>query len=158
VARRQNAWKCVYNLKGPSGSWLGDPTWPSAESALLKGGEAAMWGEGINKDNFDAFVWRAATAAAERLWATEQSLGCPDTVCPGITGQRPAAYWLHDNPARLADQLCRMSSRGIRTGPIDPGFCPSDADTGTPTIEDELQRLEAENAALRVQLRRAQPL
>ena len=28
-----------------------------------------MWGEGINKRNFDAYVWHGAAAIAERLWS-----------------------------------------------------------------------------------------
>ena len=42
---------------------------------------------------------------------------------------------------------------GVKTGPIAPGFCPSDK--GTTQLEVELrQRLEAENAELRVELAR----
>ena len=51
----------------------------------MPGVETAIWGECINQDNFGAFVWRAATAAAERLWTTEVALGCPEALCPGIT-------------------------------------------------------------------------
>ena len=48
-----------------------------------------------------------------------------------------------------------MSQRGIRTGPIDPGFCPSDALDANDQITKaaaERFRLEAEVAALRVEL------
>eukprot|EP00041_Stephanoeca_diplocostata_P026639 m.721451 g.721451 ORF g.721451 m.721451 type:complete len:151 (+) comp23013_c0_seq15:1935-2387(+) len=54
----QDGWTHIYSLNGPSGSWLANPAWSPAEAALLLGGETAMWGEGINHDNFDAFVWR----------------------------------------------------------------------------------------------------
>ena len=63
----QNAWTCVYNFnvhltpgghhKGEpasSGSWFVPPGASDAERALMLGGETAMWGEGINEDNFDA--------------------------------------------------------------------------------------------------------
>jgi hypothetical protein len=125
-----------------------------------------MWGEGINKDNFDAFVWREASAAAERLWTTEIVLGCPEQICTGITAAAAAAgvklptvsYWLTDgaNPNRLDDQLCRMSRMGIRTGPIAPGFCPSDKDPAVQSATsfelEQRHHLEAELGRLRVQL------
>ena len=121
-----------------------------------------MWGEGINKDNFDAFVWRAATAAAERLWTTEIALGCPETICPGVTAAAAAkgetlpkiSHWLTEgsNANRLDDQLCRMSRLGIRTGPIAPGFCPSDEDSATLFELEYRYRLEGQLAQLRVQL------
>ena len=154
------------------------PNASRAAHAAMLGGETAMWGEGINKDNFDAFVWRAATAAAECLWTTELALGCPEAVCPGIgaaaaaaaaaagaavpvaVAPRAVSYWLSDgaNAERLDDQLCRMSRMGIRTGPIAPGFCPSDEDaptaTATATEVGLRQRLEAEVARLRLELAR----
>jgi hexosaminidase len=137
----QNAWETVYNLdRGPNGSWLVDPSWGASERALFLGGETAMWGEGVNEDNWEAFVWRGAAAAAERLWATEQSLGCPPQLCPGITGaRRGQSYWMASDRStqfisvgdtRLSDQLCRMSRLGLKPGPIAPGFCPSDVGSG----------------------------
>jgi len=150
----QNAWTYIYTFNGPNGSWIEDPAWSAEQRSLFLGGETAMWGEGINADNFDAYVWRGAAAAAERLWATEESLGCPADVCPGIRNARPGpSQWLkpgsHGAP-RLGDQLCRMSRMGVRPGPIGPGFCPSDA--GQPAGVEVRQRLEAENAALRLRL------
>lgn len=149
---------CPLLQNGPNGSWLGNPAWSPAEKALFLGGETAMWGEGINEDNFDAFVWRGAAAAAERLWSTEESLGCPESACPGITGARKRSYWLHEGDPRFADQLCRMSQQGIKTGPIAPGFCPSDATSGNTDrllrLEQEAQALARENGRLRAQLAR----
>jgi hypothetical protein len=43
--------------------------WGPAQEALLEGGETAMWGEGINKDNAAQYIWRGAAAVAERLWS-----------------------------------------------------------------------------------------
>ena len=125
-----------------------------------------MWGEGINADNFEQFVWRGAAATAERLWATEESLGCPPDACPGISGARPGkSHWMRTGtglslPAgRLADQLCRMSREGLKPGPIAPSFCPSDAGNGAGTAVEAVnearearRRLESENAALKAQL------
>ena len=45
----QNAWQCIYNFKGPNGSWIMDPKWSQAQKDLFHGGETAMWGEGINQ-------------------------------------------------------------------------------------------------------------
>ena len=130
----------------------------------MLGGETAMWGEGINKDNFDAFVWREAAAAGERLWTTEMALGCPEQICTGITAAAAAAgvalpqgsLWLSSVPDRLDDQLCRMSRMGIRTGPIAPGFCPSDKDPAidgaTRSELEQRHHLEAQVAELRVEL------
>lgn len=153
----QNAWTYIYSFTGVNGSWLEDPTWSAEQRALFLGGETAIWSEGINVDNFDAYVWRGASAAAERLWATEQSLGCPAETCPGIRNLRPGpSQWLqpgsHGAP-RLGDQLCRMSRMGVRTGPIGPGFCPSDGAGAAATEEVEVrQRLAAENAALKLRV------
>ena len=135
-------------------------------SVHMLGGETAMWGEGINKDNFDAFVWREAAAAAERLWTTEMVLGCPEQICTGINAAAtaagvklpPVSRWLTsgDNPNRLDDQLCRMSRMGVRTGPIAPGFCPSDKDQSVQAATnfelEQRHRLEAQLGELRVQL------
>lgn len=132
----------------------------------MLGGECAMWGEGINKDNFDAFVWREAAAASERLWTTEMTLGCPEQICTGIAAAAAAAgvqlpqvsHWLTEgaNSNRLDDQLCRMSRMGIRTGPIAPGFCPSDKDQaveGATSFElEQRHRLEEQVGELRAQL------
>jgi hypothetical protein len=190
----QNAWKAIYGFSGANGSWLSNQSWSAAEDSLFLGGETAMWGEGINVDNFDAFVWRGTAAASERLWASEERVGCPATApaadaayqqrggpatgrrtaallgastatCPGIKrgagaggglGGGPPSFWLLNpnngyGPQRLVDQLCRMSQSGIPTGPIGPGFCPSDvaaaaAPTAAPT---SASRLAIENEALR---------
>ena len=44
-----------------------------------------------------------------------------------------------------------MSRAGIKTGPLRPGFCPSDS-AETPNLVEIRQRLEEENAALKVRL------
>ena len=99
-------------------------------------------------------VWRGASAAAERLWASEESLGCPADVCTGIDPSkvRPGpSHWLGHGDPRFADQLCRMSMMGIKTGPTAPGFCPSDA--GESSEAEVRHRLEEQVAALRLELR-----
>ena len=101
----------------------------------MKGGETCMWGEGINKDNIGAYVWRGTVAAAERLWS-------PRSLTPA-----------HDAAAgRLGEHLCRLSLLGIKTGPISPSFCPSDslapaAAAGSAAAE-ALAALNAEGSSL----------
>ena len=68
-----------------------------------------MWGEGINAGNSPAFVWRGTSAVAERLWS-------PYNATPS-----------HDLAVnRLVEHVCRLQLLGIRAGPIEPSFCPSD--------------------------------
>ena len=141
------SWQCRYAFSGVNKTtWLEDQTWSAEERALFLGGESAMWGEGVNGDNFDGFVWRGATAVAERLWATEENLSCPPSLCPGIKNSRVPSYWLEVESPRFGDQLCRMSQRGIKTGPVGPGFCPSDA------FDNAQGALRAENEALKQEL------
>lgn len=100
----QDGWGCTYDQT------LDDPTWTPQQRALLLGGETAMWGEGINADNADAYIWRGAAAAAERLWS-------PLALTPS-----------HGLAAgRFAEHLCRLQTLGVKAGPIAPGFCPADA-------------------------------
>ena len=120
----QDGWTCAYDTEPQL------PSWTPAQAALLKGGEAAMWGEGINKDNIDAYVWRGAAAIAERLWS-------------------PAASTLSHGAAagRLAEHLCRLANLGVRAGPIGPNFCAADAAQPSPsTTKTTAQRTLAEEA------------
>ena len=125
----QNAWKCIYNVD-PGSVTAG---LPSYQAELLIGGEVAMWGEGINQDNFDAFVWRAASAAAERLWSRLDLTPTADA----------------STLARLASFACRLSKRGIKVGPVGPGFCPSDADEVSRVVAMEVEPL---NRSERIEL------
>lgn len=34
----------------------------------MLGGEACMWSESADRNNFDSFVWPRTSAVAERLW------------------------------------------------------------------------------------------
>jgi hypothetical protein len=99
----QDGWACTYDQT------LEDPTWTPLQKTFLWGGETALWGEGVNKDNQDAYLWRGASAAAERLWSP-LSLTPNHTVASG----------------RFTEQLCRLHELGVHAGPIGPGFCPAD--------------------------------
>jgi len=98
-----NSWECRYTVEPTSNV-------TKEHLDLLLGGESAMWGEGINKDNFDAYVWHGAAAVGERLWS-------PAATTQSISAMQP----------RLASQMCRMTQENFRVGPIFPGFCPADA-------------------------------
>lgn len=99
-----NSWRCRYSVEPTS-----NVTRLPENLPLLLGGEGAMWAEGINKLNFDAYVWHGAAAIAERLWSPANRTARVDAAEP-----------------RLAEHMCRMSMRGFSPGPVFPGFCPSD--------------------------------
>ena len=105
-AYHANQWECAYDVT------LYDKSWTDLQRSYLLGGEAAMWGEGINAGNADAYIWRGTAAVAERLWSDLQS-----TPSHARASQR------------LAEHLCRLWQLGVRAGPIGPNFC-TGADTG----------------------------
>ncbi len=100
----QEGWTCTYDQT------LYDGNWTDLERSYLVGGETAMWGEGINAANADAYIWRGAAAAAERMWS-------PLALTPNHTLAT----------GRFVEHLCRLWMLGVRAGPIGPNFCPADA-------------------------------
>jgi hypothetical protein len=116
----QDSWGCTYDVD------FDDVGVTPAQRALLKGGETAMWGEGINAYNQDAFVWRGTSAAAERLWSLS-------ALTPAHAAAAP----------RLVEHLCRLETLGVRAGPIQPGFCPQDV-----VMPSATAAVQAVNAAL----------
>ena len=101
-----NSWICRYNVE-PTSNVTSQPEL----RPLLLGGEGAMWAEGINHNNFDAYVWHGAAAIAERLGSTTAPASENASV-----------------QQRLAEQMCRMAMKGFRPGPVLPGFCPADVE------------------------------
>ena len=99
----QMTWQCMY-AEEPS-----DQIDRTQEDSML-GGMAAMWGEGVNHNDFDARVWAKAAAVAERLWSSY--------IIHNMTGAT----------SRLDRHICRLNLLGINAGPIKPGFCLSDLD------------------------------
>ena len=122
----QNDWWDSYDVE-PTLPW-----WTPAQLAFLQGGETAMWGEGINKDNLDAFVWRATAAVAERLWSPVSNATASHSVAQ----------------ARFAEHVCRLSMLGVRTGPLAAGWCPSDARAPSSAADGEAAAAAAEALAL----------
>ncbi len=107
----QEDWTCAYNVNPYF------DTWTPAQVALLRGGETAMWGEGINQWNGDAFMFRTTTAVAERLWSQYG----PQTINNEAANDR------------LVEALCRIEMLGVRAGPIQPSFCPGDVASSAST-------------------------
>lgn len=97
----QETWRCMYGVEPLEGL-------NSTQAALVMGGEAAMWGEGVNHFSFETRVWPKASAVAERLWS---AMGMNDAEAA-----KP----------RLMGHVCRLNHFGIRASPIGPGFCITD--------------------------------
>ena len=100
-----NSWEARYTVE-PTSNLTRKPEY----LPLLLGGEGAMWGEGINQNNFDAYVWHGMAAIGERLWS-------PAALTQSVTAAQ----------GRLAQHVCRLEWAGFRPGPVMPGFCPPDA-------------------------------
>jgi hexosaminidase len=79
-----------------------------AQQAKVLGGEACMWGEGVNALDFDALAVTKAAAVAERLWVP-QGEGTVD-----------------DAQERLEEHVCRLNMRGVAAEAVAQNFCLSD--------------------------------
>jgi hexosaminidase len=76
------------------------------QKSLVIGGHASMWGERVDSTNFMQRVWPRASAAAERLWNSNQTAAAEETF-----------------QTRLAIFRCHMVARGIPASPVLPGMC-----------------------------------
>ena len=99
----QQTWKCMYQEE--PFDQLTQEQWSS-----LIGLETTMWGEGVNRFDFEARVWAKAAAVAERMWSNQNVNDVAEAQ------------------VRLDRHICRLNLMGVHAGPIIPGFCSSDVD------------------------------
>lgn len=103
VYARQETWSCLYSADPAPPGWE-----DGTDDPLLLGGEAAMWGEGVNAATIEGVLWPRAAAAAERFWSS--------ATVNNVTEAAP----------RLTDHACRLSLRGFAASPVDSSYCPAD--------------------------------
>ena len=94
----ENTWEVMYAYDPADG--ISD-----AQQRLIIGGETSMWGERVDEDNWFSKVWPTAAAVGERLWSPREVRDA-DSALP-----------------RLLAYRCRMGDRGMRSTPVEPGFC-----------------------------------
>ncbi|XP_047028609.1 beta-hexosaminidase subunit beta-like isoform X2 [Helicoverpa zea] len=76
----------------------------------IVGGEACMWGEVVDDNNFISRVWPRASSAAEVLWSA---------VDPRYNMRRA-----FEITCRMEEHACRMDRRGVLASPPSgPGYC-----------------------------------
>ena len=104
-------WPAYYNLhplyvdKNGTGAYnVSDP----AEVARVLGGEACMWGEGVDATNLFGMVWPSLTQVAERLWSE------PRNGLDLLSGRR----------RRLRLHRCRLLSRKLPLAPMAAIYLP----------------------------------
>jgi len=96
-----DTWKYYYANEPTEGLNL-----TTSNDHLLLGGEVCQWGEEADETSIEVLIWPRAAAAAERLWSQKNVNDTESAM------------------ARLRYQRCRMSTRGIRSMPIRPDYCP----------------------------------
>lgn len=94
-----NTWQVMYSYDPYQG--ISSTT----QQQLIIGGEVAIWGEYADDMNIQQTIYPRASAVAERLWS-------------------PATVIDQDNALiRLRIQRCRLVARGVKSAPVDPGYC-----------------------------------
>jgi len=77
------------------------------EQSRILGGMAEQWSEQVDASSIESRMWPRALAVAERLWSSRK-LTINNFTVP-----------------RLQRASCQvLERRGVRGGPIEPGFCP----------------------------------
>jgi hexosaminidase len=89
-----------------------DPTagLTAEQSALVLGGETAVWSEQTDASNVDTLMWPRAAAAAEVLWSGRQDAN-------GVNRTQS------DATPRLSQLRERLVARGIDSAPIQQLYC-----------------------------------
>jgi hexosaminidase len=80
----------------------------ATQQTEVLGGQACMWGEGVNWRDFDAYAVTKTAAVAERLWSPVNTTD------------------IDDAHARLAEHVCRLNMRGVAAEAITQNFCLAD--------------------------------
>jgi len=97
----EDTWMAMYrNELFTAGNFTAD------EKKRILGGEIPMWTEQVDDVNFDSRVWPRTLCGAEKLWSAEEV-----NIIDHIT------------ELRLEHTRCNMVRRGIKGGPIIPGYC-----------------------------------
>lgn len=96
-----NTWQVMYSYEPTTGQ-------DAQQASLIIGGEASMWGEMVDQYNIFPKIWPTAAAVGERLWSSPNNTRVAD---------------IDDAQLRLNTLICRMNSRGVSVGPINPGYC-----------------------------------
>jgi hexosaminidase len=98
-----DTWKNFYTADP-----LADGNLTAAERARVLGGVAEEWSERLDPSSIASFIWPRALATAERLWSAGSLVLDLNVTAP-----------------RLLRASCQvLERRGVRSGPINPGFCP----------------------------------
>lgn len=101
---------------------------PGAQQALLRGVEACMWSETVDRNNAIQKVWPRAVATAERGWSSSNTTmplnGINAGYSPGASGKEeasPTPSAGHQIPAQVLERMhahrCRLVARGINAAP-----------------------------------------
>jgi len=90
------SWVDFYNVEPTSGL-------PPSQTQLVLGGEISNWAETIDDSNSDTRLWPRTAAASERLWSPQSVNNANQAL------------------TRFLQHRCRMVSRGIAAGPVQPG-------------------------------------
>lgn len=110
------------------GSWDQVRALPPSQQALLKGVEACMWSESVDRTSAIQRVWPRAAATAERGWSSANTtlpiLGLNAGYAPGAAGAKattPTPSAGHQVPALVLQRMhahrCRLLARGIQAEP-----------------------------------------
>lgn len=105
---------------------------PAHQQALLRGVEACMWSETVDRHNAIQKIWPRAAATAERGWSSSNTtmpiIGINAGYSPGSAGQEqvtPTPSAGHQMPAKVLERMhahrCRLVARGINAAPAHAG-------------------------------------
>ena len=117
-------WEAMWGVDPTAALARGGGPHAGTGAGLVRGGEAVVWGEGVDGANLVATAWPRAAAVGERLWSPALVAGDEDDA-------------LADARARLRVHRCRLLARGLGAAPVGgPGWaCPGDPARGVAGLE-----------------------